>query len=38
VIWATLRGVVLAQLVIGTDIDWSRERSALIDMVTRVLQ
>ncbi len=38
VIWATLRGVVLAQMVIGTDIDWSRERSALIDMVTRVLQ
>ena len=38
VIWATLRGVVLAQMVIGTEIDWSRERSALIDMVTRVLQ
>jgi TetR/AcrR family transcriptional regulator, regulator of cefoperazone and chloramphenicol sensitivity len=38
VIWATLRGVVLAQMVIGTDIDWSRERRALIDMVTRVLQ
>ena len=38
VIWATLRGVVLAQMITGTDIDWSRERRALIDMVTRVLQ
>jgi hypothetical protein len=38
VIWATLRGVVLAQMITGTDIDWSRERHALIDMVTRVLQ
>ena len=38
VIWATLRGVVLAQMITGTAIDWSRERRALIDMVTRVLQ
>jgi len=38
VIWATLRGVVLAQLVTGTAVDWSLERRALIDMVTRVLQ
>ena len=38
VIWATLRGVVLAQMITGTAIDWSRERHALIDMVTRVLQ
>jgi AcrR family transcriptional regulator len=38
VIWATLRGVVLVQMVTGTEIDWSRERRALIDMVTRVLQ
>lgn len=38
VIWATLRGVVLAQMVIGTTVDWSLERRALIDMVTRVLQ
>jgi AcrR family transcriptional regulator len=38
VIWATLRGVVLVQMITGTDIDWSRERRTLIDMVTRVLQ
>ncbi len=38
VIWATLRGVVLAQMVTGTVIDWSVERRALIDRVTRVLQ
>lgn len=38
VIWATLRGVVLAQMIVGTTIDWNRERRALIDMVTRYLQ
>ena len=38
VIWATLRGVVLAQMITGTAIDWSRERRALIEMVTRMLQ
>jgi TetR/AcrR family transcriptional regulator, regulator of cefoperazone and chloramphenicol sensitivity len=38
VIWATLRGVVLTQMITGMAIDWSRERHALIDMVTRVLQ
>lgn len=37
VIWATLRGVVLAQMVTGTQVDWSLERRALIDMVTRHL-
>ncbi len=37
VIWATLRGVVLAQMVTGTAIDWSLERRALIDMVTSYL-
>jgi len=37
VIWAALRGVVLAQLIIGTPIDWHRERRALIDMVTHYL-
>ncbi len=38
VIWAALRGVVLAQMVTGTEVDWSLERRALIGMVTRVLQ
>ena len=37
VIWATLRGVVLAQMIIGTPIDWQRERRALIEMVTHYL-
>ncbi|MDT5142262.1 MAG: TetR/AcrR family transcriptional regulator, regulator of cefoperazone and chloramphenicol, partial [Mycobacterium sp.] len=38
VIWATLRGVVLAQIIVGTSIDWQRERRALIDMVTHYLR
>ena len=38
VTWAALRGMVLAQMITGTPIDWSAERRALIDMVTRVLQ
>jgi TetR/AcrR family transcriptional regulator, regulator of cefoperazone and chloramphenicol sensitivity len=38
VIWAALRGVVLAQMIIGTPIDWQRERRALIDMVTHYLR
>jgi AcrR family transcriptional regulator len=37
VIWATLRGVVLAQMVTGAEVDWSQERQALIDMVTHYL-
>jgi AcrR family transcriptional regulator len=37
VIWATLRGVVLAQMVAGAAVDWSLERRALVDMVTRYL-
>jgi TetR/AcrR family transcriptional regulator, regulator of cefoperazone and chloramphenicol sensitivity len=37
VIWATLRGVVLAQMIVGTSVDWHRERRALIDMVTHYL-
>jgi TetR/AcrR family transcriptional regulator, regulator of cefoperazone and chloramphenicol sensitivity len=37
VIWAALRGIVLAQMIVGTSIDWRRERRALIDMVTHYL-
>ncbi|BCQ10927.1 TetR family transcriptional regulator [Mycobacterium heckeshornense] len=37
VIWATLRGMVLAQMLTGMPIDWRRERRALIDMVTHYL-
>jgi AcrR family transcriptional regulator len=38
VIWATLRGVVLAQLIIGVPFDWEPQRVALIEMVSRQLQ
>jgi TetR/AcrR family transcriptional regulator, regulator of cefoperazone and chloramphenicol sensitivity len=38
VIWATLRGVVLAQMIVGMPVDWQRERRALIDMVTHYLR
>ncbi|WIM87107.1 TetR/AcrR family transcriptional regulator [Candidatus Mycobacterium wuenschmannii] len=38
VIWATLRGVVLAQMIVGTPIDWQRERRALIEMVSHYLR
>ena len=38
VIWATLRGVVLAQMIMGEPIDWHRERRALIDMVSHYLR
>ena len=37
VIWATLRGVVLAQMLVGTTVDWQAERRALIDMVSHYL-
>jgi hypothetical protein len=30
--------VVLAQMIVGTSIDWHRERRALIDMVTDYLR
>lgn len=38
VIWAALRGVVLAQMIMGAPIDWRRERRALIDMVSHYLR
>jgi AcrR family transcriptional regulator len=38
VIWAALRGVVLAQMIVGTPVDWQAERQALIEMVTHYLQ
>ncbi|HEU4363553.1 MAG TPA: TetR/AcrR family transcriptional regulator [Mycobacterium sp.] len=37
VIWATLRGVVLAQMSIGMAFDWQVERRALIEMVSHYL-
>ncbi|ORX07044.1 TetR/AcrR family transcriptional regulator [Mycolicibacillus trivialis] len=38
VVWAALRGVIFAQMLIGTPVDWERERRTLIDMVTHYLQ
>ncbi|MGB3334067.1 MAG: TetR/AcrR family transcriptional regulator [Mycobacterium sp.] len=38
VIWAALRGIVLAQMIMGGPIDWQTERRALIDMVAHYLQ
>lgn len=38
VIWAALRGVVLAQMLIGTEVDWQRERRTLIEMVSHYLR
>ncbi len=36
--WTALRGVVLAQMIVGVPVDWQPERRALIDMVTHYLQ
>lgn len=38
VIWAALRGLVLAQMIVGVPVDWALERRTLIDMVTHYLQ
>lgn len=38
VIWASLRGIVLAQMIVGGEFDWQAERRALIDMVSHYLE
>lgn len=38
VIWAALRGMVLAQMIVGEPIDWQRERRTLVEMATLRLQ
>lgn len=38
VIWAALRGIVLAQMIIGGAFDWQAERRVLIEMVSHYLQ
>ncbi|OBI02285.1 TetR family transcriptional regulator [Mycolicibacter heraklionensis] len=38
VIWAALRGIILAQMIMGGPIDWDAERRVLLDMVTHYLQ
>ncbi len=38
VIWAALRGFVLAQMIVGVAFDWRTERRALIEMVSHYLR
>lgn len=38
VIWAALRGIVLAQMIIGGAFDWQTERRTLIEMVSYYLE
>lgn len=38
VIWASLRGIVLAQMIIGGAFDWQSERRTLIEMVSHYLE
>lgn len=38
VIWASLRGIVLAQMIMGGPVDWQVERRALIEMVSHYLE
>jgi AcrR family transcriptional regulator len=37
VIWSALRGMVLADMIVGRPVDWQRERATLVDMVTQYL-
>ncbi|MGV0624474.1 TetR/AcrR family transcriptional regulator [Mycolicibacter minnesotensis] len=38
VIWAALRGIILAQMIVGGTFDWQAERRVLIEMVSHYLQ
>lgn len=38
VIWSSLRGMVLVEMVFDSHLEWQRERQVLVDMVTRYLQ
>jgi AcrR family transcriptional regulator len=38
VIWASLRGMVLVEMIMGEGIDWQRERATLVAMATEHLQ
>ncbi|AQA03665.1 TetR family transcriptional regulator [Mycobacterium sp. MS1601] len=37
VIWAALRGMVLAEMIVNQSIDWQRERRTLVDMAVQYL-
>ncbi|MCV7177786.1 TetR/AcrR family transcriptional regulator [Mycolicibacterium sphagni] len=38
VIWSSLRGMVLVEMIVDSHFEWQRERQLLVDMVTRYLQ
>ena len=38
VIWSSLRGMVLVEMIVNAHLEWQRERQLLVDMVTRYLQ
>lgn len=38
VIWSALRGMVLVEMIVGSHLEWQRERRLLVDMVTSYLQ
>ncbi|WP_396925304.1 TetR/AcrR family transcriptional regulator [Mycolicibacterium sp.] len=38
VIWSSLRGMVLVEMIVDSHLEWERERQLLVDMVTRYLQ
>ncbi|APE17113.1 TetR/AcrR family transcriptional regulator [Mycobacterium crocinum] len=38
VIWSSLRGMVLVEMIVDSHLEWERERRLLVDMVTRYLQ
>jgi AcrR family transcriptional regulator len=38
VIWSSLRGMVLVEMIVDSHLEWQRERQLLIDMVTKYLQ
>lgn len=38
VIWSSLRGMVLVEMIVDSHLEWQRERQLLVDMVTRYLQ
>ncbi|BBY58903.1 TetR/AcrR family transcriptional regulator [Mycolicibacterium sarraceniae] len=38
VIWSSLRGMVLVEMIVDSHLEWQRERQLLVDMVTKYLQ
>ncbi len=38
VIWSSLRGMVLVEMIVDSHLEWEQERRLLVDMVTRYLQ